>query len=270
MEASERSEKREPMSSVSTQRPEPRPVSALPGCYILLIGLVLLGGAGIWAVYTLVTQAGELEAFTDLEPAPLVVAEPASTRVAELQDRLKGFADAAVARRPADLRMSVEDLNDLLAGSPRLADLKTLMRVRQIGPDATFTADIRFPMNALPGKRRYLNGEMDGRFGLHPEAGLFVSVLDVRVPGRVVPPGFIDVYQRGILPGKNFGFLDEMLLRNFRDDPAFAVPLTRIASLTSEEGALVLTTTKAETKTTASDAPPASSTSIRPQPEAEE
>ncbi|MFN0125736.1 MAG: hypothetical protein ACKV19_03505 [Verrucomicrobiales bacterium] len=258
------------MSSASTQRPEPRPVSALPGCYILLIGLVLLVGAGIWAAYTLVKQAGELEAFTDLEPAPLVVVEPASARVAELQNRLKNFGDAALARRPAELRMKVQDLNDLLAGSPRLVDLKTLIRVRQIGPDATFSADIRFPMNALPGKRRYLNGEMDGRFGLHPEAGLFVSVLDVRVPGRVVPPGFIDVYQRGILPGKNFGFLDEMVLRNFRDDPAFAVPLTRIATLTSEEGALVLSTVKAQTKSAASDAPPASPTSSPPQQKAEE
>ena len=61
--------------------------------------------------------------------------------------------------------------------------------------------------------------------------GSFVSVLDVRVPGRTVPPGFIEVYQRGIIPGKNFGFLDDMLVRNFRDDPAFADPLRRIRRL---------------------------------------
>jgi len=230
---------------MATSTPHPplgRGVSALPGCYIFLLGAALLVGAGIWGVYTFLRQADELKAFTDTEPSPMVVETPSAGAVEALRLRLSAFAEAGAGGKPAELVLTSEDLNTLLAGFPRLSEVKPLLQVRRLGPDATFTADVRFPMNALPGHRRYLNGEMDGRFGLHPEAGLFVSVLDVRVPGRPVPPGFIEVYQRGIIPGKNFGFLDEMLIRNFRDDPVFAAPLRRIATLKSGEGTLILTT----------------------------
>lgn len=230
------------MASSTPHPPPGRGVSALPGCYIFLLGAALLVGAGIWGVYTFLRQADELKAFTDTQPSPLAVDSPPAGAVDALRGRLVAFADAGAAGKSAELVLTREDLNIMLAGFPRLADVRSLVRVRQLGPDATFTADVRFPMNALPGHRRYLNGEMDGRFGLHPEAGLFVSVIDVRVPGRKVPAGFLEVYQRGIIPGKNFGFLDEMLIRNFRDDPAFAAPLRRIASLKSGEGTLILST----------------------------
>jgi hypothetical protein len=70
-----------------------------------------------------------------------------------------------------------------------------------------------------------------------------------------VPAGFVEVYQRGIIPGKNFGFLDEMLIRNFRDDPAFTVPLKSITSLRSGEDTLILSTSKTQTSPAASNAP---------------
>ncbi len=230
------------MAAATSNQKEGRPVSVVPGCYILIIGVVLVVGTVVWGGYTFFRQAGEMEAFTDLEPAVLAVEAPDAAQVAELQGRLARFAEASGG--PAELALTRDDLNALLSGFPRLADVKSMIRVREIGPDATFTADISFPMNALPGRRRYLNGELDGRFGAHPEAGLFVSVLDVRVPGRTVPPGFIDIYQRGIVPGKNFGFFDDMVLRNFREDPGFVGPLTRIASVTTEDDRIVVSTTK--------------------------
>jgi hypothetical protein len=252
------------MSAPSPHRPPVRGVSALPGCYIFAIGAALLVGAVIWAVYTFLRQADELAAFTDPEPAPMAVSTPDSTQVEALQSRLADFVAAAAAGKPAEMSLTSDDLNTLLAGFPRLAEIKPLLRVRQLGPDATFTADVRFPMNSLPGQRRYLNGEMDGRFGLHPEAGLFVSVLDVRVPGRTVPPGFVEVYQRGIIPGKNFGFLDDMLLRNFREDPAFAAPLKRIGALRFAEGKLIISASKTAATSIPVTASPGSTTTSPP------
>ena len=249
------------MAAPSTPRPSARGVSALPGCYIFFLGAALVLGALVWAGYTFVRQAGELQAFTDPHPAPLAVATPAPAEVDALQERISAFADAAKDGRPAELVLSADDLNAMIAGFPRLSDVKPSLRVHHLGPDATFTAEIRFPLNSLPGQRRYLNGELDGRFGLHPEAGLFVSVLDVRVPGRIVPPGFLEVYQRGIIPGKNFGFLDDMLVRNFREDPAFADPLRRIASLRSTSEAIIFSTAKPETNPTT---PNASSATMEP------
>lgn len=250
------------MSSPSPTPPSTRGISALPGCYIFAIGAFLLIGAIIWGVYTFLRQADELEAFTDLAPAALTVVDPDPAAVEALRARLSAFGEAATAGRDAELSLTCDDLNTLLGGFARLADMKPLLRVSRLGPEATFTAEVRFPMNALPGRRRYLNGEMDGRFGLHPEAGLFISVLDVRVPGRTVPPGFIEIYQRGIIPGKNFGFLDDMLVRNFRDDQVFAEPLRRIRSLQSSGESLILSTAKPQTK-----APTVDASSVSPAPQ---
>jgi hypothetical protein len=244
------------MPTPTTDRSPARGVSALPGCYILALGVFLLAGVVIWAVYTFLRQAEELKAFTDLEPAALALETPAADRVADVQRRLESFAEAATAGREAEMVLSLEDLNTMLTGFPRLEAVKPLLRVRQLGADATFTADIRFPLNALPGHRRFLNGELDGRFGAHPEAGLFVSVLDVRVPGRQVPAGFLEVYQRGIIPGKNFGFLDDMLIRNFREDPVFAMGLKRIARVQTHEDALIISTSKTKTSEAAENAQP--------------
>jgi len=221
-----------------------------------MMGAVFLVGAVVWAGYTFLRQADELKAFTDTDPAPLAEFSPAPGALAALQSRLTSFAEATTAGHPAELALSVDDLNTMLTGFPRLADVKPLLRVRQLGPDATFSLDIRFPMNALPGHRRFLNGEMDGRFSVHPEAGLFISVLDVRVPGRTVPPGFIEVYQRGIIPGKNFGFLDSMLMRNFREDPGFAPTLIRVAAVDTRDHHLVIRNTTAETNPPPPDASP--------------
>jgi len=233
------------MSTSSSVRSPSRGVSALPGCYIfaLLAGLVV--ATLVWAGYTFLKQVDELAAFTDEEPVALAVVAPGAAQLAALEERLSAFGAAAGAGQPAELTLSVDDLNTILAGFPRLAEMKPLLVVRRLGPEAAFTADISFPMNSLPGRRRYLNGQLDGRFGLHPEAGLFISVLDVRVPGRTVPPGFIEVYQRGIIPGKNFGFLDDMLVRNFRDDRHFAEPLRRLSSLRSTEGEITFSTVAA-------------------------
>ena len=230
------------MSTPTSVRSPASGVSALPGCYIFSLLAVLVAGTLIWAGYTFFHQVGELKAFTDPSPVVLAVVEPAPAQIEDLTRRLGAFEAATLDGRAAELTLSVDDLNALLAGFPRLAAIKPLLRFRRLGPDATFTADISFPMNSRPGRRRHLNGEIDGRFGLHPEAGLFISVLDVRVPGRTVPPGFVEVYQRGIIPGKNFGFLDDTLIRNFRDDQKFAEPLRRIASLQSQEGQITLST----------------------------
>jgi hypothetical protein len=244
------------MSTPTTDRSPARGVSALPGCYILALGVFLLAGVAIWAVYTFLRQAEELKAFTDAEPAAMQVETPDAERVAELQRRLESFAEAATVGREAEMVLRRSDLNTMLGGFPRLEAVKPLLHVRQIGPDATFTAEIRFPLNALPGRRRFLNGELDGRFGAHPEAGLFVSVLDVRVPGRQVPAGFLEVYQRGIIPGKNFGFLDDMLIRNFREDPIFATALKRIASVQTRDDALIISTSKTKTSAATENAQP--------------
>lgn len=225
-------------SPKAPQKPGSPPV--LPGCYIFIIGGLLLLFAAIWAVYTFTKQARELAAFTAAEPAALAVASPAPEEVEALRARLLSFQKAADAGE-ATLSLTVADLNTLLGGFPSLAEVKPLLVVREIKPEARLVAGISFPMNSLPGRRAYLNGEIEAKLGYHPEAGPFISTEDIRVPGKTVPPGFVEIYQHGVIPGKNFGFLDEMLLKNFRTDPALAAFWKRLKAVTSTEEALVIT-----------------------------
>jgi hypothetical protein len=213
--------------------------SALPGCYILgLLGLMVLG-VGVWGAFTLVQQGRALETFTATGPATLDVPAPTEEAVAALRTKLGAFRESAGAGRAASVTLDVAEINVLLGGFASLAEIRPMIVCREIGADGALTAEVSLPLNSLSG-RRFLNGRFLCRAGAHEQAGLFLAVTDVQVPGKSVPAGFLDVYRRGIIPGKTFGFLDDMLLRNFRADPEVAATLAAIKRVSSVPGAITL------------------------------
>jgi hypothetical protein len=218
--------------------------SALPGCYILgLLGVMVLGFGG-WGVYTLVRQSRALETFTATAPAALAAPAPTDEAVAALRAKLGAFRDSAAAGKEASVTLDVGEINTLLGGFASLAEIRPLLVCREIGSDGALTAEVSLPLNSFSG-RRFLNGRFLCRVAAHDTAGLFIAVTDVQVPGKAIPAGFVDVYQRGIVPGKTFGFLDDMLLRNFRADPEAAATLAAIKRVTSAPGVLTLSTAPA-------------------------
>lgn len=214
--------------------------SPAPGCIIGLIGLVLVVLVGIWAIYTFVTQARQLDAFTDPEPAGLVVPEVGEAERTAVREKVRHFASEMEAGREATLRLDAAELNAMLAAYESLQEMRPLMTVREIGPES-LTVQASLPLNTLPGRRAYLNGLLLLQPGVHEKGGLFLRTLDVQVPGRTVPPGFIQVYQEGVIPGKSFGFFDEMLLQNFRKDPEIGPFLKKISDAVLRDNELILT-----------------------------
>ena len=213
----------------------------------------MLVGLGVWAVYTFRQQAQALGAFTSPDPQTLPVRITTGPEVQALRDKFNAFKSLVDRGEAASLVVTHDELNILLSGFESLADIKPLFVVRELKPDGKFVAQVSFPLNTLPGQHRYLNGEIDGVIGAHHESGLYIAAQDVRVPGKTVPMGFKDVYQRGVIPGKSFGFLDDMLLRNFRADPAVSATLRHIRRVSSTTEQLTLST-KAQTKETGDDA----------------
>ncbi len=207
---------------------------------MVLIATMVLG-VGAWAVWTFTQQARMLADFTDPAAQPIPVAEPSKEAREDLAARLAAFRAEAERGGVATFVASFEDLNTLL-GFAQFRDLQQTLVWQEIDAEGHLVARVSLPMNSLPGRRVWFNGTITARLGAHPENGLYLATVDMQAPGRTVPPGFLDVYQRGVVPGKSFGFLDDMVVGNFRADPQVGPILRRIDSVTVEGGKITLTT----------------------------
>ena len=89
--------------------------------------------------------------------------------------------------------------------------MNKLIRVEKI-EDGSIHAQISFILNAFPpGSVRYLNGTLLCAPAINKETGLVLNTEDIRVPGKAVAEGFLRRY-------KQDGYLDTMLLQEFRDE----------------------------------------------------
>jgi hypothetical protein len=207
---------------------------------IFLIGGMMLLGGIIWAVYTFTRQLRELESFTDSVPVELPVRAVTPQEMSALGEKLAGFAAETNAGRAPTMNLSVDELNTLLAGCERFAEVRNLVTIERID-GARIAARISFPLNTLPGRRAYLNGSVLFKPEVRPKAGFCLLTEEIIVPGKTVPPGFLDVYQRGIMPGKTLGFLDDMLVSRFRTDKQIGPILTHIQRAEVADGKLTVT-----------------------------
>ena len=229
-------------TSVGREAREPvAKFSALPGCYIFVVLGCMVLGVVVWGAYTFTHQAREIEQFTATSAVTLPVRKSTDQEITALRDKLTAFQKSAEGGTEASLTLGVDELNTLLAGFESLSEIRPLLVCREIDADGRLVLESSLPINSLSG-RRYLNGRLICKLGAHEKAGLFIAVTDIQVPGKSVPAGFIDVYQRGIIPGKTFGFLDDALLRNFRADPAVSPTLARVKSVAASNGSVTLVT----------------------------
>lgn len=209
----------EPASAVSDPPPEP----SWGGCILPVVVLSFFLGLGTCGVMTGVMQHNALAGFVD--PNPLVL-EPLRPGVGELE-RAKLAAEqirqAAESGGSAEVPVTVETLNTWIATSPWLEDYRAKARVRSITPQG-LVAEMS---QELRGKR-FLNGTF--RFTVAPsETNTWQLMLeDIVVPGRSVPPAFIQNYRN---------------LHMFRFDaelPGLQAALKRISAIRMEPGRLVV------------------------------
>ncbi len=166
------------------------------GCAIMLMAVLTFGGIIAWSWYALVTQDKVIASLTVDDPDTLPSTTLAEAAQAALEQRLATFAEAARNGRAAELALSLEELNALLVLAPDTGygSYAGLLHFEKTDPaNSRLVARIALPMNRIKfweGRKRYLNGQAGFLVHVHAE-GVDAKIIDVEVPGKEVPEGFI-------------------------------------------------------------------------------
>ncbi len=206
------------------------PYSPTPGCIIFVIGGTAIIVLISWFLYAGFKQAKEIASFTDSKPMVFDATADASSKLPAIQQRLADYAKAIEQKQAATVSLGLEDLNVLLSADPTLASIKDNVRMESIGERAI--ANISFPLNGIR-EQRYLNGKIEFTPIVKPSTGLTVQTETVSVPGKTVSEGFINLY-------KEMHYLDDMLLKAFREHPVTGPPLKSTTSASLKDGNVVL------------------------------
>ncbi len=206
-----------------------------PGCLLFLVGGVWLLVLGGWMLWTLYGQLREIRTFTDAAAKPVSPAQPAAEVVAALRSRISEFGAAVSRKEKTELRLTVEDLNNLLASGEEVQGMRENARVESIGD--TVKVQISVALNGVPfsGERLFLNGTAEVAPAVDKAKGLKLRTLNLTVPGRTVTEGFLNQY-------KEAGHLDTLLFDPLRvsKTPGVADVMKQISGARLEAGAAVL------------------------------
>lgn len=172
------------------------PFSPYYGCAIMIMAILIFGGIIGWSAYSLLTQDKEIAKITVDDPIKLPPVDLSPEARTALEKRLTDFATAAQSGQPAELALSIADLNGLISIAPDTGygSYADLVRIESTLPEKdALISQACLPMNRLKfweGKKRYLIGQVIFYVHVHEE-GVDAKVVDVKVPGKQVPDGFI-------------------------------------------------------------------------------
>ena len=94
------------------------PFNPFYGCAIMTMAALIFGGIIAWSAYALITQDKEIAKITVDAPITLPPVEITPEARAELEKRLTTFADAARTNQPAELSLTIADLNAIISIAP--------------------------------------------------------------------------------------------------------------------------------------------------------
>ena len=179
--------------------PLKQPVSSFSpayGCIIMIAAVLVIGGIIGWSAFTFLVQDKVIAGLTVDTPAPLPPASLPPEATAALQKRLTEFATAATSNQPAELALTLAELNAILplAPDPGGGTFADKLHFTRTDPAAnTLTAQASLPMNKKFWEKgfRYLVGEVTFRVYVDETTGPDAKVVDVKVPGKEVEPGLI-------------------------------------------------------------------------------
>jgi hypothetical protein len=180
----------------SVQKVPTAPFNPFYGCAIMLMAAAIFFGIIGWSAYSLITQDKEIAKITVDQPVKLPPVEVTPEKRAALEKRLGEFATAAKNNQPAEIALSIEDLNIIVAIAPDTGygSYADLVRITSTWPEKNaIRGEVCLPLNNMKfweDKKRYLIGEITFFMHIHEE-GLDAKVVDVKVPGKEVPDGFI-------------------------------------------------------------------------------
>ena len=170
--------------------------SSYYGCYIIVMAALLFLGMIGWTFWSLFAQNRALDLITQEEKTSLPASVLDAAHASSLRDRLAGFGECAKAGRPAELSLSVEEINHIICQAPDsgYGTYRDIVRVTGTEPGGNqLIARLCMPLKRLKfweGRFRYLAGEGTFKIEIHEE-GLDAKLVDVKVPGKAVPRGFV-------------------------------------------------------------------------------
>lgn len=173
------------------------PFSPFYGCAIMTMAALVFGGIIAWSAYSLFTQDKEIAKITVAAPIKLPPVQLTPEARADLETRLSTFAAAARNNQPAELTLTIADLNAIISIAPDTGygSYADLIRIDGTIPDKdAITGQVCLPLNNIKfweDKKRYLIGQLTFLMHIHEE-GLDAKVVDVQVPGKEVPDGFVN------------------------------------------------------------------------------
>ena len=221
-------------SPARTARQPTAGYSPTPGCLIFAIGSTVIVSLVAWFFYAGYQQTKQVETFTAPEAQTWTQPVVAPEALAALQTRLAAYGQAVEQKQPATLTLSIADLNALLAADPTLESVRRHLQMKAIGTH--MVAQISFPMNRLFGDQRFLNGEIEFTPIIKPTSGIALQTDRISVPGKTVTEEFVRLY-------REMNFLDDMLLKGFREHPTLGPAFKQTTGVTLADGTVVVSYT---------------------------
>ncbi len=168
--------------------------SPLPGCVILITVCVVFGILATLFTVVFFKQSRLIDGFTELESRAVPQMEPTPEQVQTANRKLNEVYMATLTNEMDRILFSTDDLNALIATRELLADFRGQTYIRSISEEG-IEAEMTQPLRSgfLRQGIRYLNGT----FRLKPELTgktIQFKVVDVDVPGKEVPEGFVTSY----------------------------------------------------------------------------
>jgi hypothetical protein len=160
------------------------------------LAALTFGGIIAFSAYSLFSQDKAIAVFASEAPIKLPAVELTPEARAALEKKLTDFASTTKAGQPAELTLSISDLNALILIAPDTGygTYTDLVRLESFDPQkSTVSGQVSLPMNNVKfweNKKRYLNGQITFHLYIHAE-GIDAKVVDVKVPGKEVAEGFI-------------------------------------------------------------------------------
>jgi hypothetical protein len=200
-----------------------------------MVGAVWLVVYGGWMMWTLHSQLKDIRTFADTEAKLVTPAQPGGEQITALRNRINAFGASVGSGQKAELRLSVDDLNALLASEEAAGPMKENAKVESI--DDALHVRISVAINGMPftGERLYINGLADLTAEADKALGIKLKTKNLTVPGKKVSEGFLTHY-------KDNSHLDTLLMDGVRKGKNASVMevMRKLTTVRLEPGTVIL------------------------------
>jgi hypothetical protein len=199
------------------------------GCIALIIAVLIASvGAVLLFRYAQHSLRTAVNAYTDAQPSPLENVDTSPDKVKAVQDKIAAFREAIQNQKGAELVLTADEINTLIASDPNRQDLANHLRLLIEGDQVK--ARISWPLEDIgPFKLegRYLNGV--AILNVSMEKGkLHARIEDVTAKGKPLPPVVLDKMKT-----IDFG-------SNFQQDPQGAAAVSQIDNVQVKDGRVII------------------------------